>query len=218
MPLIFSRYGFYDEGDTLLSSLGCPVAFSSGGSRSCDADCGLWVWRSDETCDDLLRQAALDDGELAAYSSISSESRRREFLTGIVMVSSVLGLRLSHHADGAPFLTGDSRYISLSHTADVVVMAVDRKPVGVDVEASSRDVSRVAGRMFTAEERVVADDIVLWCVKEAAYKAYGHRGMDFRRDIRVGRSRDGMVEVAVDGYLTDVRHFLLDGFMVAVTV
>ncbi len=218
MPLIFSRYGFYDRGDTLASLLGGPATVSSDGSRSCDADCGMWVWRSDEPCEELLRRADLDDGELAAYSAILSESRRREFLTGIVMVSSVLVVRLAHRTDGAPFLAGDSRYISLSHTADVVVMVVDRKPVGVDVELLSRDVSRVAGRVFTAGERAVADDIVLWCAKEAAYKAYGHRGMDFRRDIRVGRSGDGTVEVAVGGYLTDVRYFSSDGFMVAVTV
>lgn len=217
MPLIFSRYGFYDKGDTLASLLEEPVA-DFDDRPSCDADCGLWLWRSDEPMDELFRCAELSPEQIAAYNAMASISRRREFLTGIAMVSSILGGRLSHHDNGAPLIIGDERRISLSHTAELVAMAVDRKPVGVDIEPLSRDMSRVAGRMFSADERAVANDISLWCLKEAAYKAYGHEGIDFRRDIRVSRLDDGRLTVSVSGNTTEAVCLSFDGMAVAVTV
>lgn len=203
MPLVFSRYGFLDDR--------CD--------HPCDADCGIWLWRSDEPLDELLACASLGPDEMALYEGISSESRRREFLTGASMVSSVLGRRLSHYDNGAPFLIDDDRRISVSHTDCFVAMAVDRRPVGIDMESLSRDVSRVAERMFSAEERYMADDVSLWCTKEAAYKAYGREGIDFKRDIRVSRSERGAsFEVTVDTVSTQVACFSICGLIVAVTV
>ena len=166
----------------------------------------------------MLCRAALSPEQVAAYDAIASASRRRELLTAIVMASSVLGRPLSHYDNGAPLLVGDDRRISISHTADFVAMAVDRKPVGVDIELLSRDVSSVAARVFAPEERAAVDDLTLWCVKEAAYKASGREGIDFRRDVRVSSSGRGAFEVFVATDRVEVVSFSLYGLMVAVTV
>lgn len=218
MPLVFSRYGFYDKGDTLASLVGGPVGAAPDDGQSSRADCGLWLWRSDEPLEELSRCAALAPEDIAAYDAVSSESRRREFLTVRVMAASVLGQSVYHRDNGAPFLSGDSRRISFSHTSGFVAMALDRKPVGVDVEVLSRDVSRVADRVFTGEERAVADDVTLWCAKEAVYKACGREGVDFRRDIRILHRTGEFLAVFAFGGTIRVKCLSLDGLMVAVTL
>lgn len=218
MPIVFSRYGFYDKGDTLASLVGGPAVAAPDDGQPLRADCGFWLWRSDEPLEELSRCAELSPDDMAAYDAVSSESRRREFLTVRVMAASVLGHSVSHRDNGAPFLSGDSRRVSFSHTSGFVAMALDRKPVGVDVELLSRDVSRVADRVFAGEERAVADDVTLWCAKEAVYKACGRERVDFRRDIRILYRTGDFLAVSAFGDTVRVKCLPLDGLMVAVTV
>ena len=90
--------------------------------------------------------------------------------------------------------------------------------MGVDIELLSLDVSSVSARVFATDERESVDDLTLWCVKEAAYKASGREGMDFRRDVRVSSSGRGAFEVFVATDRVEVVSFSLYGLMVAVTV
>lgn len=87
------------------------------------------------------------------------------------------GVTVDHYADGAPYIPGFDGTVSVSHSRDMAVLAVDRKGrgIGVDAEQWRRTLRTVADRLLEADERAwLADDATLlaaWTIKEAVYKA-----------------------------------------------
>lgn len=83
--------------------------------------------------------------------------------------------RLEHHSDGAPYVAGSDRFISVSHSRTLAVLAVAPFPVGVDIEEPRPQLQRIAGRFLSAEEqqhyRTLPELLTAWTLKEAAYKA-----------------------------------------------
>lgn len=185
MALIFWRYG-YDDNVKMADILAKEEVGLVSASPHKEVRRGVWVWQSDEPIVQLEQLARLTDAEKAQYDRISSPSRRREYLTVRASVSAILGKRISYRPSKAPFIADDDRFISISHTGNWVVVAVDTKPTGVDTEYMTRDISRVSSRIFSSHEMSLTDNpAVLWCAKEAAYKAYGREGIDLYSDITV---------------------------------
>ena len=112
---------------------------------------------------------------------------------------------ISHYSSGAPFLEGENRRVSLTHTEHFLALAmrpatpdpIGESPVcgemlGIDAERLDRQqVLRIRERFLSREEleMIPADDlganILAWTIKEAVYKAMLTPGLDFRRDIAI---------------------------------
>lgn len=107
-------------------------------------------------------------------------------------------------------------FVNVSHTSGFVAGVLAAQPVGIDVEAVTRDASKVAARVSEPEEwealpnqvsvvgGVVPGSLALWCAKESVSKALGLGvvfGMrEFRIDFSVGNP--ARVKLAVEGPLT----------------
>jgi 4'-phosphopantetheinyl transferase len=158
-----------------------------------------WAARADAT---PQLEALLDDVERERRGAYRREEDRDRFLVGCALAKVALGRRLDRPPEsirltrtcptcgkphGKPALPGSGIELSLSHSGDVVVVALAAEaPVGVDVEA-------VAGTRFDVDElrRVALSDdearaldgldagerrrafLVSWTRKEAVTKAVG---------------------------------------------
>ena len=97
-----------------------------------------------------------------------------------------------HSPDGAPHFQDDTRSLSISHSrhpSDGIVAVVMIAPTrcGIDVEFPRNTLSRIATRIFSPSELSAIGDSVdlacpVWCLKEAAWKAFGPE-LDFRENI-----------------------------------
>lgn len=156
-------------------------------------DGGIALWRIEETSDELytlLNTHRYDE----ALSVIHNEARRAEWLAVRVLLSYVLGAdkAIDYRESGAPYLTDDSYYISISHTKGYAVLAYHKNsPIGVDVEYISDRVMRIAHRFTRQEEseyidKATADDRLMYCIlnwsaKETLYKYVANpRAADFK--------------------------------------
>lgn len=136
----------------------------------------------------------LDEHELARRARFRWASDRDRFALGGVLLRAVVaeisGVHLSAVTidrtcpdcgapHGRPQVVGGDLEVSISHSGDVVAVAVtEAGPVGVDIEIVARwDYSRVLGYLCTpAERRLVRgqrDFYALWTRKEAILKATG---------------------------------------------
>lgn len=95
--------------------------------------------------------------------------------------------RLERNAHGAPVFTRpEDAWLSRSHADGIDVLVISRRgPVGIDVEARTRQVSPgVLRRLLTPAERAWCDPerpelaVLAWCAKEALTKALG-RGIAY---------------------------------------
>jgi 4'-phosphopantetheinyl transferase len=160
----------------------------------------LVVWQSTSalTGDELAAAVALlSDEERARFDGIRFADVARDYAAAHALVRRVLSRgrptpphdwRFDRTPTGKPFLIGGagaSPSLSLSHTRGLVACAVAADTVGVDVEATDRnvDVARIAARFFSSDERNDLDRLDeaaarsrffdAWTLKEALVKACG---------------------------------------------
>lgn len=149
---------------------------------------------------ELSARALLTADESNIYASFlpSQQQRRKEWLAARVLAREKSGGRIGYEPSGRPLLFTpegilSDRHISISHTTDwVALMVSSGGPCGIDIEPARRRAERVAARIASPEEIELAAPLypdnpalLVWCAKEAAYKALGCAGMDFREHIRV---------------------------------
>ncbi len=115
-----------------------------------------------------------------------SGERRRSLGAGLLLeyIRSVFHIDapLVYSPEGKPSFSGDAIFFNLSHSADCVMAAVGKAPLGVDLEyLRDTNYHSLAGRFFSPEEQKTLSVsqtpqdtfFTLWTQKEAVMKANG---------------------------------------------
>lgn len=102
--------------------------------------------------------------------------REQSAVRGLLVEAFGPGAQLGHTPEGAPYIIGvGDVHISISHCADMAVLVVSDRPIGVDVETLRPQLRKVASRFLSPEEALRNPDLptlmALWTIKEAVYKA-----------------------------------------------
>ena len=118
-------------------------------------------------------------------STARGEHRKaeREAVAALVRQRFGTDVALEHTPDGAPYIPSFDGYISVSHCADMAVVAVSDLPIGVDIDTPRPQLERVARRFLTPREQAHLEslgeisgktrlDLLLhyWTAKEAVFK------------------------------------------------
>lgn len=149
-----------------------------------------------KTLDEGISFACDEDRATVEKLGIKSESRYRESLAGRGMVRMALTTALLHDRHGAPYVNLDGVYISLSHSRNMIALAVsDRGPIGVDMEYPREQLYRVASKFLSPEEylryRTLPDLLRAWTAKEAIFKAASMPGLTISEvilpDLSIGK-------------------------------
>ena len=157
----------------------------------------------------------LSDSRRTHIDRMKTADARRRSLLATRLLSSLLAKRgqpnvlLETDADGKPFLSGSDLFVSISHSDEVVVCAVDDSAVGIDVE-KIRPVDRKLITYVCTERElayVLQDEtdipcrfFEVWTAKEAAYKHDGG-STPLRAIETLSRSKQQYV---IDGYYITV--------------
>lgn len=92
-------------------------------------------------------------------------------------------VEIAHTEAGAPFIHGFSGYISISHCAVAVAVAISSHPTGIDIEGHRFEKMRRIAHRFVSAETIDADIdsptmlSATWCAKEAIYKFHRGKGL-----------------------------------------
>ena len=169
-----------------------------------DGTAGVW-WARRQDAAPLLA-GLLDDAERQRWSAYRREADRERFLVGCALAKTVVAActgqrpaqvsfdracRQCGKPHGKPAVRGGGPELSVSHSGDLVAVAVATAPVGVDVEqldGRARELGdgdpAALGRLVLAEEERAAlaaiepegrarAFLVAWTRKEAVTKARG---------------------------------------------
>lgn len=156
-----------------------------------DTELGIWKIQEDESF--FLQKMILSREDKLRIADMH-EVRRIEWLTGRWLVKKLAGRQSvckTQHT-GKPYLENSKFQISISHSKGLVSVVVAPKNVGIDIQKITPKVSRVAKKfMRTIEAASLQPESYLehlhvyWGAKEALYKAYGMKGLDFKKHIHV---------------------------------
>ncbi len=161
-----------------------------GGIRS-EGEIGLWEVKEDELF--FLEQLPLSVAEDKYIASIKGH-RRLEWLASRFLLHKMSGrtkrsacLKDEH---GKPFLVDSLYDISISHSREFAAVMAAPQSVGIDIQKMVDKIERIAHKYMREEEMAsLAADTriehlhVYWGAKEALYKAYGRRQLDFKEHI-----------------------------------
>jgi 4'-phosphopantetheinyl transferase len=145
-----------------------------------------------EQINDQIRLGMLDMDQFT-YQNQGKEKRILEGLGSRFLLAEMLnptGFEIVYDKYKKPYLRDSQFKISISHSHQWLVIAIScNEVVGVDIELVREKVERIKHKFATEQELVFAKNdhmklTFLWAAKEAIYKAYGKKAVDFK-DIRV---------------------------------
>jgi len=122
--------------------------------------------------------------------------RQQEWLVGRYLTHLSLPARISDlllSPTGKPYFENSSLHFSISHSADTLGIIISEATIGLDIQIASKTIQKVSHKFITEENlKIFPTDMVdadrqhiLWCTKEAVFKAYGLGSVDFKEDILV---------------------------------
>lgn len=161
-------------------------------SWSCESGVQLLRWHITESRDELAQSYNQIWGDLANPETAASGSTHK--LAARHLIAQAFPqhqLVFSQH--GKPLLQPQSAAINHSHAGNYALLAHHPvKSVGVDIEQLRPQLSRIYKRFCNEAEieklgpnPTLETLLLIWCAKEALYKAIGQKGTDFKEHLHM---------------------------------
>jgi len=154
------------------------------------------IWEIDEEESFFQKRLLLTREERKSIKKIKGEGRRLQWLSSRYLLHYLSGrkVRGSLYKDefGKPHLTDSPYQISLSHSHEMAAVMAGPIHLGIDIQVFVPKIGRLAYKYMREVESESLEEAtrlehlhVYWSAKEAIYKAYGRRELDFRKNILV---------------------------------
>ena len=144
-------------------------------------NCNIAIWDTQETLDEILKLSKPFD-----LIRFKTEKRKKEFLASRLLVQEISqNTIITYNEFGAPELD-NGKYISISHSKEMVAIIISEQQVGMDVEQISEKVLHLSSKFVSEKnlQKISKEKATLiWCIKEAAFKWHQKGGVDFINDI-----------------------------------
>lgn len=155
----------------------------------------LAVWKLTEDESFFINSMSWPESELRHFESLHKK-RRLEWLSSRMLICQLSGIKDSSSivkdSFGKPSLKDSQINISLSHTSGYVAVFIAKKSVGIDIQTVVEKIHRIGHKYLNLEElhsiapHQMSDILHLqWGAKEALYKSYGRKQLNYRDDIKI---------------------------------
>ncbi len=156
-----------------------------------ETDTHIIVWRMGEEDSVLKRELSVSNDEEKELSELSPK-RQIEWITARYLVKQLTGKKYEKDAHGKPHLIGSDLHISISHSRDLLAVAVSKNYIGIDIQYQTERLKKIAWRVLNEEKLRQLDTTnellhlhIYWGAKEALYKAHGKRDLHFKNNILI---------------------------------
>ena len=200
-----------------------------------DAATEFAVWKIEEPAHLLYSKLQLDESEKSIYQSLSNGKRELHWLGSRVLLRTLINtqdfIKTGIDEHNKPFLVNFPHFFSLSHSFDyaaVMISQTDR--VGIDIEEIKEKIERVVNKFLSEQEQAFIDSTqrihhlyACWAAKEALYKMYGKKGLNFIEGITLDAfpysTEGGVISARILMPDTptplNVNYFEFEGYMIA---
>jgi phosphopantetheinyl transferase len=181
---------------------------------------GIWgVWEITESETSLMSKL---NGKIAIekLEMVTHSQKRVEWLSARALVCELVECfeesisEIANDDLGKPYLKNHSLHLSISHSKKYAVAILHRhSSVGIDIELISSKVLNNIHRLCSEEEmRDIENDIqkatMAWCAKEALYKYYGKKNLNFKKNISLAISHSQIEgEIVIDNLVQTPKLF-----------
>jgi len=119
----------------------------------------VYVWKIDESYDELLQNIALNESSKVRLSGMKSELHQRGFLSvrHLLKKAGYTDLDLFYNAYGKPLLKG-GKHISITHSYQFSAIIISNIDVGIDVEKNRDKIIRIHDRFVNTEVDTLSNE------------------------------------------------------------
>ncbi len=196
----------------------------------------IGMWDITEGDDFFVSELVLTYSEAKMLEEVIAK-RRKEWMAGRLLLHRMSGRKerglCVKDEYGKPFLENSPFDISLSHSGRFAAVVAAPNACGVDVQRLVEKLRRIEGKFMReeefaclAQEKYLEHLHVFWGAKEAMYKAYGKKKLEFREhilvepfeyDVTFGRCK-GYVRKADTNMEFDIRYRLIENYMLVYAI
>jgi 4'-phosphopantetheinyl transferase len=156
----------------------------------------IGIWKIEESYEELKWQLQWGQRDLEQFKAIKDEQRAIHWLSSRVLLRQMLNtdkfIDLQTDEYGKRFLANFDSQLSISHSGDLVAVILSGNKVGIDLQRIDQKIEPLAQKFISKKEweEIEKDHLlerihIYWCGKEALYKLYGKRKLDFRENLYI---------------------------------
>jgi 4'-phosphopantetheinyl transferase len=156
------------------------------------------IWHRTEPDSFFLQQVDIREGKWEEVLKWTTK-RREEWLAGRFLIEHYLGCssrNLIIDTNGKPHLNHSTRQLSLSHSGHLIGVSYAAQPIGLDIQWRHDSIDKISHKfcnpqeldLFGLHNDAIDKTHFIWTCKEAIYKAYGRRLLDFKEHIHLMES------------------------------
>lgn len=155
----------------------------------------IGIWHITETLTELEKKITLTKQDEVAYEKFSVEKRKKEWLSVRILLKALTneGLNIYYDENRKPFLKNTKLHISISHSRNYAAVYLDHHQcLGIDIEEPRLQILKITNKFlsdvelsYLLEENKMNKATILWCIKEAMYKFYSKKLLDFKKELAV---------------------------------
>mgnify|MGYP006417110903 FL=1 len=150
----------------------------------------LFLWKLSETEIELNSNIDLSLSSISKLDLIKSSSQRKQFLgvQNLLKLHNVNNGSLFYDKNGKPHLS-NNKFISISHSFEYCGVIVADVKVGLDIEKFRPKILNISKKFISESDwnliklSSVENVTKVWTIKEAVFKAFGHKAIDFKKNI-----------------------------------
>jgi len=150
----------------------------------------LFLWKLSETEIELNNHIDLSLSSISKLDLIKSSSQRKQFLgvQNLLKLHNVNNGSLFYDKNGKPHLS-NNKFISISHSFEYCGVIVSDVKVGLDIEKFRSKILNISKKFISESDwnliklSSVENVTKVWTIKEAVFKAFGHKAIDFKKNI-----------------------------------
>jgi 4'-phosphopantetheinyl transferase len=150
----------------------------------------LFLWKLSDTEIELNNHIDLSLSSISKLDLIKSSSQRKQFLgvQNLLKLHNVNNGSLFYDKNGKPHLS-NNKFISISHSFEYCGVIVSDVKVGLDIEKLRPKILNISKKFISESDwnliklSSVENVTKVWTIKEAVFKAFGHKAIDFKKNI-----------------------------------
>ena len=153
------------------------------------------IWQTEEDDSYFLDRLQLYPEELEELKTLRSRKKTEwlssRYLLHLLSERHIRGACLKD-AYGKPYLQDSDYHISISHSGKFTAVIASPHIVGIDIQIIVAKIERIANKFVTDTEfnsvhnqYHIESLHAIWGAKEAMYKAYGKKALDFKKHLKV---------------------------------
>ena len=165
--------------------------------RKINKDIILGLWKITEDVGFFLSELNLSEKEIEILNSFVNENRKKHWLAYRILIDRLVNNNqhneINYDENRKPHIKNSGFHISVTHTGNYAAAIISKtSSVGIDIEKITPRILKVKHKFLNKNELKSSEDenaleylYIYWCSKEAMYKLYGKRNLDFKENIFV---------------------------------